>query len=443
MTRPRNEESDPHEEFDRHEEHDTQAAPPPAREDVAVTAIPGMKPAYLLVLLAFAGFSLLLPVVPLAVLRSGGSDALAGATTGVFMVVTVLFQVLTPRVTMRLGYKPSLLLGSALLGLPSVLLLLGLDGSAGAGADDRGLGAGAAALVLAVSAVRGAGFGMMTVSGSALVAELAPPGKLGRATSMVGLAIGLSEMLFLPAGLALFDRVGLGPVAWLASGLGLVGLATSAGLRSVRPHAAEHGTSDDVPVSSLVGALVPPFLIMIAVSLPYGATSSFLAPALAELEAPGRAATVGGLALGVLGGSVILGRTYAGRVSDREGPGRLVVPGLVLAALGMAGVTVLLLAEGSPWWAVLPCLVFGVGFGVVQNEALVTSFEAVPRTRIATASASWNISFDAGTGLGSLVLGLVAGWGYAALFATAAVVVAGVGASGALAGRRRRTRPLG
>lgn len=105
---------------------------------------PGVPAAFVLVLLAFGGFSLLLPVVPLAVVRGGGSELVAGATTGVFMTVTVLFQLATPRLTGIIGYRWVLGIGSALLGLPSGLLAV-FDGSFA---------------VLAISGVRGAVFVM-------------------------------------------------------------------------------------------------------------------------------------------------------------------------------------------------------------------------------------------------------------------------------------------
>ncbi|MGI9208036.1 MAG: MFS transporter, partial [Rhodococcus sp. (in: high G+C Gram-positive bacteria)] len=39
---------------------------------------------------AFAGFSMLLPVVPWAIAEEGGSDTVAGSVTAVFMFTTVL-----------------------------------------------------------------------------------------------------------------------------------------------------------------------------------------------------------------------------------------------------------------------------------------------------------------------------------------------------------------
>lgn len=387
-----------------------------------LTRTPGILAAFALVLLAFGGFSLLLPVVPLAVVRGGGSEFVAGATTGVFMTVTVLFQLATPRITAAIGYRWVLAIGSALLGLPSGLLAV-FDVSFA---------------VLAISAVRGAGFGMMTVAGSALVAELAPAGMLGRATSLIGLAIGISEALFLPAGLWLLEAFGLPVVAWSATAFGVVGLFAAARLPNVYPTPTKPADRAALSTKQVLILLVGPFLVMLAVSLPYGAAASFLSPALDEIV-HGSGAVVAGVGLGLLGAGVIVGRTFAGNISDRRGPGAMVWPGLGLAALGMIGIAVLLTVEVNPWWFLVPTTVFGLGFGAVQNDALVASFERMPRSRLGTASASWNISFDTGTGLGSIVMGGLAGFGYVVLFAVSAAIVLVVGAPAAI--YARRTRP--
>ena len=388
-----------------------------------LTRTPGVPAAFALVLLAFGGFSLLLPVVPLAVVRGGGSEFVAGATTGVFMTVTVLFQLVTPRLTTLIGYRWTLAIGSSLLGLPSGLLAL-FDGPFA---------------VLAVSGVRGAGFGMMTVAGSALVAELAPPGMLGRATSLIGLAIGISEALFLPAGLWALDAFGLPTVAWGATAFGAVGLLAAARLPKVYPAPPEPSDASTLSSKQVFVLLAGPFLVMLAVSLPYGAAASFLSPALDSIV-HGSGAVVAGVGLGLLGVGVIIGRTFAGSVSDRRGPGALVFPGLGVAALGMIGIALLLLVEANPWWFIAPTIVFGLGFGAVQNDALVGSFERMPRSRLGTASASWNISFDTGTGLGSIVMGGLAGFGYVMLFAVAAGVVLVVGGPAGVAARRTRPK---
>lgn len=73
----------------------------------------------------------------------------------------------------------------------------------------------------------------------------------------------------------------------------------------------------------------------------------------------------------------------------------------------------------------LGAVLFGGGFGMVQNEALLSMFFRLPRSRVSEASAVWNISYDAGTGLGSFLLGMVAAvFAYQGAFAAGAVVIA-------------------
>src|SRR5690606_14021718 len=50
----------------------------------------------------------------------------------------------------------------------------------------------------------------------------------------------------------------------------------------------------------------------------------------------------------------------------------------------------------------------GTSYGGLQNLTLVVSFQAVSRPHYGSASAVWNIGFDAGTGLGAVLVGMVA-----------------------------------
>ena len=153
----------------------------------------------------FSGYALLLPVVPLWVARGGSGAFGAGATTAVLMATTVATQLTVPWLLARLGHRWVLGLGSALLGLPAPLLALSPD-----------LGP-----VLVLSAVRGIGFGLATVAGSALVAELVPRAQHGRAAGRYGLAVGLPQLVLLAAGVAMVDWIGFTAV-FVAAGVGPV-----------------------------------------------------------------------------------------------------------------------------------------------------------------------------------------------------------------------------
>jgi hypothetical protein len=50
--------------------------------------------------------------------------------------------------------------------------------------------------------------------------------------------------------------------------------------------------------------------------------------------------------------------------------------------------------------------VFGAGFGIVQNATLALMMERVPASGIGTATAIWNLAYDAGYGAGPAAFGL-------------------------------------
>jgi MFS family permease len=63
------------------------------------------------------------------------------------------------------------------------------------------------------------------------------------------------------------------------------------------------------------------------------------------------------------------------------------------------------------------CL-FGIGFGIVQNATLALMIDRMPASGLGTASALWNLAYDAGYGAGPAVFGLFAGrTGYPVAFA--------------------------
>jgi predicted MFS family arabinose efflux permease len=124
----------------------------------------------------------------------------------------------------------------------------------------------------------------------------------------------------------------------------------------------------------------------------------------------------------------LLGRLLAGELVDRRGwGGRLLAPGMLLAAAGLVG-EVVALGSGAGVLVVVGAAAVGVGFGMVQNDALTVLFAAFGSSGYGAASALWNISYDAGTGVGALGLGAVAEpFGYSAAFGVAAtLLLAGV-----------------
>jgi MFS family permease len=360
----------------------------------------------------FSGYALLLPVVPLWVARGGSGAFGAGATTATLMATTVATQLAVPWLLARLGHRWVLGLGSALLGLPAPVLALSSD-----------LGP-----VLALSAVRGVGFGLATVAGSALVAELVPPAQHGRAAGRYGLAVGLPQLVLLAAGVAVVEQIGFTAV-FVAAGVGPVIGALL--VPAIRMHAGPVEEPAAVESGSLVRAAPAPLVAMLTCSVAQGGLITFL-----PLAVPGAGLLVAAALFATSAGALV-GRLVAGELVDRRGlGGRLLVPGMLLAAAGLVA-QVVALGAGGAVLVVLGAAAVGLGFGVVQNDALTVLFAAFGRSRYGSASAAWNIAYDAGTGVGALGLGAVADpFGYPTAFAAAAGLL-GVSVAAVRGGPRR------
>ncbi|AJE68786.1 MFS transporter [Corynebacterium glutamicum] len=370
---------------------------------------PGFVAVLVAVAAAFGSWSLLLPVVPLAVLNNGGSSAVAGATTGIFMAATVITQIFTPAALRKIGYTPVMAFAAFMLGVPAIGYIFSVEPIP----------------VLVVSALRGIGFGALTVAESALVAELVPVRFLGKASGMLGVFIGLSQMLFLPAGLALGDQFGYNVVYVLGAVIALVAAVMCLRIPQVKAAAKQQPqvSEQERSVSTWKLVLVPS-LAVTSLSMTFGAVSSFLPAAVIELD-PGLGAALAGIILSITGGSSMVFRYLSGVIADRRGvPGTTMIPAQIIGFLGVVLITVTIFQGWSVWLLIIGAVMFGGAFGMVQNEALLSMFFRLPRTRVSEASAIWNIAFDSGTGIGSFLLGIVAAsLAYSGAFGSGAVVI--------------------
>lgn len=346
---------------------------------------------------ATMSFYLLLSVVPLYATSVGAGGIGAGMTTGALMFATVATELGTPRLVARFGYQLVFAAGLFLLGAPA----LALPASASMLA------------ILAVCIVRGVGFAITVVVGSSLVASLVPQERRGEGLGLYGVIVQVPAIVGLPLGLWLSAHAGYPTVFILAAIAALAGLAAMPGLPR---RAAVSVESVGVLEGLRTPALLRPALAFSATAMAAGVVVTFLPLAVAQ-----PAGNVAALALFAQAVAATATRWWAGRHGDRHGSSRLLIPALLAAAAG-------LLAEvmtGSPIAIVLGMVLFGAGFGIAQNASLTLMFERVPASGYDTASALWNLAYDAGLGVGGAGFGVLAAQtGYSAAFAwTAALMV--------------------
>ena len=367
---------------------------------------------------ALTGFYLLLSVTPRYAAAVGAGTAGAGLVTGVLLLGTVAAELAAPTVMRRFGYWAMLATGALLLGVPALALLPG----------------GSLATVAAVSVVRGLGFGLCTVVTGALTAVLLPPERRGEGLGLFGIVATAPGIVALPGGVWLADRTGMATVVVMAAATALVPLtvfpwlAARRGSGNAEPARAGAGRPDGLLTGLRQAGQLRPFLIFAASTVAGGVVVSFLP------LATGVSGNIAAAGLLVQALTATIGRWWAGRRGDRTGHARLLVPALVIASLGM--ITMIWLA--SPAAVIAGMCLFGIGFGIGQNATFALMIERMPASGLGTASALWNLAYDAGYGVGPIVFGLLVGHtGYPAAFALTAVLMLAV----LPAARRERSAP--
>jgi predicted MFS family arabinose efflux permease len=188
------------------------------------------------------------------------------------------------------------------------------------------------------------------------------------------------------------------------------------------------------------GGQLRPSLVFAATTVSAGVVAAFLP--LAAGVSGGTAA----LGLFVQAVASTAGRWWAGRYGDRHGHAGLLVPGLLTAAAGMS----VLIWVAAPAALITGMCLFGIGFGISQNATFALMIDRAPASGYGTASALWNLAYDAGYGAGPAVFGVfVVYTGYPAAFAlTGMLMVAALvpavrdrAAQAAAAGRDGALRP--
>lgn len=357
---------------------------------------------------AMVSFYLLAAAAPVFAADHIGGNFAAGASTAALMAGTVVAELSMRRLAHRFGSRHLIRAAVVLLGAPAALTAVTPP---------------SLAAFLVECAARGIGFGMLVVTTGVIVAETLPAERRGEGFGLYGIIVGLPSIVALPFGVWLAHAVGDRVVFMLAA----VAAFSGAGLTSRISNAVgDDGDHPRLLQTIRCGRLGGPACAFAATTVAVGVVVTFLPMAFA-----GSALTVT-TALLAQAISSTAARWVAGRIGDRRGHDRLLAPGLIVAAIGV----VALALDGGRIVAVMAMTAFGAGFGIVISASLATMLERVTASHHAAVSALWNLTYDAGWGIGALAFGIVASrTGYALGFAITGLAMF----IPLLGGTRRRT----
>jgi predicted MFS family arabinose efflux permease len=328
--------------------------------------------------LGLSTLNLSLPVLPIAVERLTGQARAAGVVTAAVSLFSVVFELAATRLVER--FRPAALMITAL--VVEGIAMVGL-------AEARSLPE-----MLLLGALMGAGFGTVATVTATLIGALAPASRRGEAIGYFGLAASFPSVIAPSAALILLNAFGLRAVFLCGAVTCSLAIAASSRLRTrARPHS--HSAQDGQPGSLRNRHLIMIWASLLCVTITYGGVISFtpfVLPASGAGSAP--------LFLFLFGLSRSTARAGSGRIMDRVGDRRLVVPSLAVGVVGL----VLLATNSGPAVTIAAAVLYGTAFGISQTGCFVGMLRATQGSRPNVVSGFWNVAMDAGVGSGALVL---------------------------------------
>jgi MFS family permease len=367
-------------------------------------------------LFEFTSLGVYMSALPLFVTDDlGGSRANVGLVMGAFAVTAVVLRPFVGQGLDRRGRRPFLMAAPAILVVTSAAFVA----------------VGSVAAAVALRLLQGVTGAFFYTAAATVATDLAPFEK--RADYLARFS------LFLYGGFAIGPSLGEGLVrqgfdwAWVvAGGLALASFLFTVSVRDTTPPDAVAGNHP--PLRFLHPAAVGPGIVILTAATGYTAITAFSALYARRIGMGSSGPLYATFALSILGV-----RLVAGRLADRHGRVAVALPGMALAAAGMA----LLATEPSPALAFVGVGGFGVGFALVFPALLALTVDRVPEAERGAAVGSFTAFFDIGASGGSYAVGAVADRvGFAGGFGLPAALCAGGLAVLARLGRQVRAEAL-
>jgi MFS family permease len=324
----------------------------------------------------------LLPTAPFRILDLGGGTGIAGLFLGLLTYASALSAPVTGALADRIGKRRMLLITSS-----------AIAGFSVAYAFSRTYW-----LPLVLVLFHGLFWSGLLSASSAYMTEVIPEGRRAEGIGYWGMSTMLATAVAPAVGLWVYRH----SWAWLCAGTAFLNLVMAAIAWRLPPDStvAARLTRDRFFGDSLVEwRVVAVTMALFLCSFGYGGITSFVAVMSDQHGITPRSIFFTAFAL-----TVLVTRLFSGRLADRVGHRRVLLPCLALVTVGLAA-TALAATRGQ---LLLAAAVFGLGFGNQYPAFVGHVLKYVDRGRRGAAFGGILAAFDTGIGTGSIAVGWLA-----------------------------------
>jgi len=338
-------------------------------------------------------------LLPLYIETLGGTVAQIGQIMGIYGLTAIVAQPLAGALSDRFGRKRFLLLGASL----GVVSAVGFAFSSQL--DFR---------FFLLRLVQGVGYSAFYIANLTLIADMVPASRRGEAVGLFGIS-GLITIALSPAlGEQLIRVAGFSAFFKAAAAAAAAALLASLAFHVPRP---SHTAYVPLGRSSLIPPVrtMPPILLALVFGLVSGAVFVFL-PTYAKQVGIER---IGPFYIAYSTGAVGI-RLACGRLSDRLGRRRVILPALLLMASG----SLYLVWLTAPAVLLVVGTLTGMGHGLLHPALSASVIDLSVAEERGRALSAFSTAILMGSAFGSFVFGVMAEWfGYRSIYLTASAIV--------------------
>jgi MFS family permease len=324
-------------------------------------------------------FYILIPTLPIYLLKSGSTEAEIGVLIGVFFVSSLALRPFVGKALLRTPEKIFMIVGTLLLALTSLAYLVAPPFWP----------------FFLVRIFQGVGLALFHTASFTLVAHISPEAHLGQSLSYFFLAPNISLALAPSLGMFLINRFSFTFLFLTCFSLSLCGLLITLKLkgRPIPP------TEDPSPKESvfLSRKAIPPSILNFFNFVMWGALTAFF-----PLYALNHGVTNSGFFFTVIAIMFFLGRAFGAKILDLYSRDRVIPLLLVMSLISM----VILAFSKNLTMFILVAVIWGIGNALLTPAILVYVLDRAGSSK-GPAIGMYMLLSDLGLGLGPVIMGII------------------------------------
>jgi MFS family permease len=323
-------------------------------------------------------FFILIPTLPIYLIKSGSGEAEIGVLVGIFFVSALALRPFVGRALIRIPEKIFMVTGAVLFAVTSLAYLVAPPFWP----------------LFMVRAFQGIGLALFHTASFTLVANISPKDHLGQSLSYFFLAPNISLALLPSLGMFLINRFSFTFLFLTCLGLSLcaLGITLQFKRRPVTP-------SENPPGMLLSRKAIPPSIVSLLNFMMWGAITAFF-----PLYALNCGVTNSGLFFTAVAIMFFLGRALGGKILDLYSKERIIPLFLVMSLVSM----VILAFSKNLTMFIVVAVIWGIGNAFLTPAILAYIIDRADSSK-GPAIGMYMLLSDLGLGLGPVIMGLVIG----------------------------------